>query len=267
MAGTDVIWSFYPIDQIIEQNMEYSTEEEDEIGHVDLYFMNAEDVLLNHPILILKLGLVEVLKVMVGKGFVQSMDIIETYMDNPLLWMAYFHSPDASCFDYLLSRPEGDCSRRVNYQTLLQYASSFWESHNYMAGNRYTIKVTLPIGVGAYRKLAQHSTTDVNAETEFAIGVASIMFDTALHDVLGNLRKGANNSDVIRQIRILLEAGANPNLHNPRRRKGTAMEYFQRICDRESRGRGEDRIFDNDCEEIEYAFRNATLHEVQEQDN
>ena len=52
--------------------MEYSTREEDEIGHVDLYFifMNAEDVLLNHPtlILILKLGLVEVLKVMVEKG-------------------------------------------------------------------------------------------------------------------------------------------------------------------------------------------------------
>ena len=44
--------------------MEYSTREEDEIGHVDLYFMDAEDVLLNHPTLILKLGLVEVLKVM-----------------------------------------------------------------------------------------------------------------------------------------------------------------------------------------------------------
>ncbi|MDB4430397.1 hypothetical protein N9140_00405 [bacterium] len=84
--------------------MEYSTEEEDEIDHVDLYFMNAEDVLLNHPTLILKLGLVEVLKVMVGKGFIQSMDVIDT-RDNdgggyPLLWGAYFHSPDASCFDY-----------------------------------------------------------------------------------------------------------------------------------------------------------------------
>ena len=120
----------------------------------------------------------------------------------------------------------------------------------------------LPIGVAAYRKLAQHSTRDVNAESEF--GYASIRFDTALHYVLYDLQKGANNSDVIRQIRVLLEAGANPNLHNPRRRKGTAMEYFQSIRDRESRGRGEDRIFDNDCEEIEYALRNATLHEVQE---
>ena len=84
--------------------MEYSTREEDEIGHVDLYFMNAEDVLLNHPTLILKLGLVEVLKVMVGKGFIQCMDVIDTYdyldYEEPLLWRAYFHSPDASCFDY-----------------------------------------------------------------------------------------------------------------------------------------------------------------------
>ena len=69
--------------------MEYSTREEDEIGHVDLYFMNAEDVLLNHPTLILKLGLVEVLKVMVGKGFIQSMDVIvadyDDYIEYPLL--------------------------------------------------------------------------------------------------------------------------------------------------------------------------------------
>ena len=116
----------------------------------------------------------------------------------------------------------------------------------------------LPIGAAAYRKLAQHATTDVNAESEFS------RFDTALHNVLGHLRKGANNSDVIRQVRILLEAGANPNLHNPSRRKGTAMEYFQSIRDLESGGRGEDhRIFENDCEEIEYVLRNAFLHEVQ----
>ena len=123
-----------------------------------------------------------------------------------------------------------------------------------MAGNRFNINVKLPIGVAAYRKLAQHATTNVNAESE-------LRFDTALHYVLYDLQKGANNSDVIRQIRVLLEAGANPNQHNPRRMKGTAMEYFQSIRDRESRGRGEDRIFDNDCEEIEYALRNATLHE------
>ena len=131
-----------------------------------------------------------------------------------------------------------------------------------MVGNKYAINMTLPIGAAAYRKLAQHPTSDVNAESEF--GDDRLRFDTALHDVLDHLQKGANNSDVIRQIRILLEAGANPNQHNPRRMKGTAMEYFQSICDRESRGRGDDRIFDNDCEEIEYALRNATLHEVQE---
>ena len=122
----------------------------------------------------------------------------------------------------------------------------------------------LPIGVAAYRKLTQHSTTDVNAESEFDGTRVRMWFDTALHDVLNDLEKGANNSDVIRQIRTLLEAGANPNQHNPRRMKGTAMEYFQSIRDRESRRRGEDRIFDNDCEEIEYALRNTTLHEVRE---
>jgi hypothetical protein len=120
----------------------------------------------------------------------------------------------------------------------------------------------LPIGVAAYRKLAQHSTTDVNAESEF--GYASIRFDTALHDVLNDLEKGSNNSDLIRQLRILLEAGANPYLHNPFQGNGTAIEYFQSIRDRVSRGRGDDRIFDNDCEEIEYALRNTTLHEVRE---
>ena len=52
------------LEKVIYDSMEYSTREEDEIGHVNLYFMNAEDVLLNHPTLILKLGLVEVLKVM-----------------------------------------------------------------------------------------------------------------------------------------------------------------------------------------------------------
>ena len=57
----------------------------------------------------------------------------------------------------------------------------------------------LPIGVAAYRKLAQHSTTDVNAESEF--GYASIRFDTALHDVLNVLEKGSYNSDLIRQLR------------------------------------------------------------------
>ena len=82
--------------------MEYlSTVEEDGIGHVDLYFTNAGDVLFNHPILILKLGLVEVLKVMVGKGFIQCMDVIDTYdyldYEEPLLWRAYFHSPDIPC--------------------------------------------------------------------------------------------------------------------------------------------------------------------------
>ena len=117
----------------------------------------------------------------------------------------------------------------------------------------------LPIGVAAYRKLAQHLTTDVNAESEF--GYASIRFDTALHYVLYDLQKGANNSDVIRQIRILLEAGANPNQGNPGRGNRTAMDYFQNHL---SILRGEDRIFDNDCEEIEYAFRNATFHEVRE---
>ena len=271
VAGTDVIWSFYPLDQIIEENMEYSTEEEDGIGHyhVELYFMTPRDILLNDPILILKLGLVDVLKVMVEKGFIHSMYVIDTYDDDeylgfPLLWRAYFHSPDASCFDYLLSRPETDCSLRLEDRTLLHYASSYYQSQDYMAGNRYTIKVTLPIGVAAYRKLTQHSTTDVNAESEFDGTRLRLLFDTPLHNVLGNLRKGANNSDVIRQIRILLEARANPNQYNPFRGNSTAMEYFQSIRDRESRGRGEDRIFDNDCEEIEYALRNATLHEVQE---
>ena len=251
----------YSLEDIISESMECLSEEEDEIGHVDLYFMNCGDAMLNHPTLILKLGLVDVLKVMVEKGFIHSMDVISwlgplenDYLDYPLLWRAYFHSPDDSCFDYLLSRPESDCSRLVNNEILLHCASSYVESQNYIAGNRYHINVKLPIGVAAYRKLAQHSTTDVNAES---IHYHLNSFDTALHDVLHDLQKGANNSDVIRQIRILMEAGANPNQHNPIR--GTAMEYFQSICDRESRGRKEDRIFDNDCEEIEYAFRNATF--------
>ena len=66
MAGDDVtcIVDIVTLEKVIYDSMEYSTREEDEIGHVDLYFMNAEDVLLNHPTLILKLGLVEVLKVM-----------------------------------------------------------------------------------------------------------------------------------------------------------------------------------------------------------
>ena len=78
MAGDDVtsIVDIETLERVIYDSVEYSTEEEDDI--VDLYFMNAEDVLLNHPTLILKLGLVEVLKVMVGKGFIQSMDIIDT---------------------------------------------------------------------------------------------------------------------------------------------------------------------------------------------
>ena len=121
-----------------------------------------------------------------------------------------------------------------------------------MAGNRYNINVKLPIGAAAYRKLAQHPTTDVNAELES---------EAALHYVLYDLQKGANNSDLIRQIKILLEAGANPNQHNPGQGNSTAMEYFQSHV---SILRGEDRIFDNDCEEIEYAFRNAILHEVRE---
>ena len=108
------------LDLIIEENREFSTEEED-IGNVDLYFMNCGDAMLNHPAIILKLGLVEVLKVMVGKGVIQSMDIIDTlydYSEYPLLWRAYFHSPDAACFDYLLSRPESDCSGRGELSNL-----------------------------------------------------------------------------------------------------------------------------------------------------
>ena len=81
MAGDDISSAVNnSLNHIISEYMEYSTEEEDEIGHVDLYFMNAEDVLLNHPTLILKLGLVEVLKVMVGKGFIQSMWMSLTQM-------------------------------------------------------------------------------------------------------------------------------------------------------------------------------------------
>ena len=219
----------------------------------------------------MKLGLVEVLKVMVGKGFIQCMDVIDTYdyLDygsSPLLWRAYFHSPDASCFDYLLSRPDSVCGRRWDGRTFLHYASYYCESQNSEENwySTYSTDVKLPIGVAAYRKLAEHATTDVNAESEFDGTRVRLLFDTPLHNVLGNLQKGANNSDVIRQIRILLEARANPNQYNPFRGNSTAMEYFQSIRDRESRGRGEDRIFDNDCEEIEYALRNATLHEVQE---
>ena len=73
------------LEDIIWDNMEYSTEEEDEIGHVELYFMSPRDILLNDPILILKLGLVDVLKVMVKKGFIHSMDVIDTYDDDEYL--------------------------------------------------------------------------------------------------------------------------------------------------------------------------------------
>ena len=79
--------------------MEYSTREEDEIGHVDLYFifMNAEDVLLNHPtlILILKLGLVEVLKVMVEKAEQSGFGVRLVYLYRLRLYQ-YKYTPVGS---------------------------------------------------------------------------------------------------------------------------------------------------------------------------
>ena len=50
MAGDDISSAVNnSLNHIISDYVEYSTREEDEIGHVDLHFMNAEDVLLNHP--------------------------------------------------------------------------------------------------------------------------------------------------------------------------------------------------------------------------
>ena len=49
MAGDDVtsIVDIETLERVIYDSVEYSTCEEDDI--VDLHFMNAEDVLLNHP--------------------------------------------------------------------------------------------------------------------------------------------------------------------------------------------------------------------------
>ena len=49
-------------------------------------------------------------------------------------------------------------------------------------------------------------------------------------------------ADLTRQLRILFEAGTNPNQHNPGQSKGTGMEYFQSMRDIHSRGRGENII-------------------------
>ena len=114
-SGDDVtsIVDIETLERVIYDSVEYSTEEEDDI--VDLHLMNAEDVLLNHPTLILKLGLVEVLKVMVEKGFIPWMSLTHVITTAGVILFFGEHifiHPILHALTILLSRPESDCSQR-----------------------------------------------------------------------------------------------------------------------------------------------------------
>ena len=103
--------------------------------------------------------------------------------------------------------------------------------------------------------------------------------DTALHTLLegfelsfwgicGNggasekLQATIDCNAVVRKIRMLLEAGADPQAQNDLRERGTAMNYFQSIRDGYwERHRPTDQrmqtLFNDYCEEIEEAMQSA----------
>lgn len=201
-------------------------------------------------------------------------DEYDDWSGYPLLWRAYFQSLDASCCTYLISLPDADCSQRFDDETFLIRASMcpFHSSRH---------RQQPPIA--AYKSIVQHPTTDVNAESDSAD--SDLCKDTALHKLLEDfensfceiirllpqpgiristyddaskhLQSIIDCNAAVRKIKVLLEAGADPQAQNDWRRKGTAMEYFHSISAfRFSDQRNRD-LFDGYCEEIEEAMQSA----------
>ena len=196
------------------------------------------NVLFNHPKLVIRLGLVEVLRAMVDKGFVHATTVIH---GCTLLCDAYMSSVDAQCFFYMISLPDVDCSQIFHSCTILQMASCY---------------AKLALGIDAYRAIAQHPTANINAQLTLTENNRG---DTALHRAIMNCHSLEScGSIVVSQIKVLLEAGVDPLI---RSRNGAALEFFDRCRKRPCQTSGtETKMFDCHFDEIDALLKNALHH-------
>lgn len=174
---------------------------------VELAFMKTGDLIFNCPHLAITLGRVDILKNMVEKGVVNanSISFASRSKKIPILWAAYFNSISASCFEYILSLEEVNCDQRSSGMTILNKAST----------------TPLRLGISAYRALAKHRTTDVNAQI--------LNGHTALHNCLDHF---GDFPELVNKVRALLEADADPFVRSDVRGLGSVLRMvsLKELC-------------------------------------
>lgn len=208
-----------------------------------LVFMSRGDLFFNEAVVVIRCGLVEVLREMIRKGLIlPTSTVYERVYEGtyPLLWKAYFESPDASCFELLLSQDNVECDviHDDDYghggSTLLIEASKL---------------CYFPLGAEAYRALVNHPTTNVNAQ----VRESSMYFgkgDTALHAVVSKMKYRCSDGDTaVMMARVLMEAGADPMLGSEE--NGTVVDYFNHLRNSPVNVNSWTRILDEHVDEIE----------------
>ena len=232
----------------------FCPEEADANIHHDLYFMNPGDMFFNHPVIINKLDLVEILKRMLEKRLVTSNSLcqIQMMVSTPLLTIACTQSVGELCFLHLMSLSNTDCNVRC-------------DSHDGKTLLMHLCKKPKEISLHVYRMIVQHPSSDLNTKLELPV-FTSRMYDhavtscdeTALHFALENFQYLDYDGEfLVNLVKILIDGGADPSVGSEK--KGNACEYFAtvRASAHLADEKNDVRVKESHYDEIERALHSA----------